>query len=170
MSDIRICVRGDDGDHWCNLHGSDGDRLIAACASMPRSLAELCRAAETYARGATDWVHFFHAGHNFSRWDAGRVIIDLTSRLIVVDSAYSDPQLVDQVYYHNGSCKTSTAIAYDLTADDWLLTKDLVRRIDWQPLANRRWEHLKGIRNSPEQSRSTFGADLQPNPAPSATH
>jgi hypothetical protein len=97
------------------------------------------------------------------------VIIDLTSRLIVVNSGYSDPQLVDQVYYHNGSCKTSTAIPYDLTADDWLITKDLLRRIDWQPLANRRWEHLHGIRNNPEQSRLTFGAYLQPNPAPSAT-
>ena len=169
MSDIRICVRDHAGDHWTDIHGSMGDRLIAACSRTPRTLAELCADCEHYAKGSTAWVKWFQRGRKFEPVDAGLVIIDLTARLIVVDSGYSNPQLVDQVYYHNGSCKTSTAIPYDLTADDWLITKDLLRRIDWQPLANRRWEHLQGIRNNPEQSRRTFGADLPPNPAPSAT-
>lgn len=162
MSDIRLCVRDHEGDHWTDIHGSDGDRLIAACSKNPQTLAELCTAAETYAQGAARWVQYFERGRNFHRWDAGLVIIDLTARLIVVDSGYSNPQLVDQVYYHNGSCKTSTAIPYDLTTLEWCRS-DLVA---WQALARRRLLHLQGIRdNSPYQSGRTFGCERDRQPA-----
>jgi hypothetical protein len=167
MSDIRLCVRDHEGDHWTDIHGSDGDRLIAACSNNPQTLAELCKAAETYAQGAARWVQYFERGQNFHLWDAGLVIIDLTARLIVVDSGYSDPQLVDQVYYHNGSCKTSTAIPYDLTADDWLITKQVQ---EWETLARRRRDHLHGVVHAHplEQSPWTFATARKLNPAPLA--
>lgn len=166
MSDIRLCVRDHEGDHWTDIHGSMGDRLIAACSRTPRTLAELCAACEHYAKGSTAWVKWFQRGRKFQRFDSGLVIIDLTARLIVVDSGYSDPQLVDQVAYHNGQFRTCEMVNYDLTCDQWWITS---RSSDWQSLARVRLLHLQGIANNdPEQTARTFGCERDRQPVAQA--
>jgi hypothetical protein len=157
MSEVRVCVRDHRGDYWMNMHGSDGDRLIAACSHTPRTLDELCAACEHYAKGATKWVQYFERGRLFLRHGSGLVIIDLTARLIAIDSGYSDPQLIGQVRYHAGSACSSEQIGYDLTAHQWKLTTTTT---DWQQQARLRLLHLQGVQqNCPEQSARTFGCE-----------
>lgn len=91
MSEIRINIFDKSQAISGTLHGSIGEVLVAALTAEPESIEELETAVERFIKPESDWSIFrsFSKFENFEPYDAGLLIIDLTAKLIMVDSTYS---------------------------------------------------------------------------------
>ena len=98
---------------------------VAALSADPTTLAELEVAAERFVKREDGDRIFWNLapGSCDEPHDAGLVVIDLTARLVVVDSNYSSPASEGYVRYHDGQGRTDVHLRYHL-ADDWLFTRD----------------------------------------------
>ena len=125
-----------DRDWSGNIHGSFADRAIASLAADPVTLEELEAALARFVKPNPQRRFFanFVPGLRDEPHDAGLVVIDLTARLIVLDSTYSSSDRNGYVDYHNGSYCTESTLRYHL-ADDWQFLKD---GQEWRPVAERR--------------------------------
>ncbi|MDC0935618.1 hypothetical protein OAS39_04975 [Pirellulales bacterium] len=133
MSEINLIIRDSQQSIQGRVHGSDGDRAIAALAAEPETIAELDVAMRRFT-GETDRSHFSHfrPGDSAEPWDAGVVVIDLAARLIAGKSSYSSISSAGSVL--DLSCKE--AIRFQLS-DDW----EIVLEFDsWRSMAKRRRE------------------------------
>jgi hypothetical protein len=107
------------------MHGSDVDRLVAALAAEPETIAELDRAARRFMKtDRADLFGSFRSGINDEPYDAGVVVIDLAARLVAYESTYSHPAKAGCVEYHDGRCATDVHIHYALS-DDWKVGVDI---------------------------------------------
>jgi hypothetical protein len=139
VSEVQLVVREWDRDWSGPVHGSQADRAIAALTADPETLEELELALGRFAKPNLGDRHDLglEPGLRDSRYDAGRIVIDLAARLVVIDSDYSDPEREGIVYYHNGQYRTSHALPYQL-ADDWVFSHAFW---EWRQVAtNRRLE------------------------------
>jgi len=139
VSEVQLVVREWDRDWSGPVHGSQADRAIAALSADPETLEELELALGRFARPNLGDRHDLglEPGLRDSRYDAGRIVIDLAARLVVIDSDYSDPEREGVAYYHNGQYRTAHALPYRL-ADDWMFSHAFW---EWRQVAtNRRLE------------------------------
>lgn len=136
MSEVQLVVREWNQDWSGPVHGSQADRAIAALSADPMTLEELELALGRFSKPNLGDRHDLglEPGLRDHRYDAGRIVIDLAARLVVIDSDYSDPDREGVVYYHNGQYRTSHALPYQL-ADDWLFTHAFW---DWRQVATDR--------------------------------
>src|SRR6266850_2359638 len=76
------------------VHGSIGDAVIAALSAEPETIDELGSACARFIKPTDGWSFLtsLHPGEDFEPYDAGIVIVDLASRIVMLDSTYSAPQ------------------------------------------------------------------------------
>lgn len=151
MSEVRLVIREAGHDWSGTVHGSAADRAIAALSADPVTLTELATALARYEHPALGRRFFANlsVGLCDEPHDAGIVIIDLTARLVVVDSTYSSPGLTGAVCYHDGQFATEKWLPYHL-AEDWLFVRD---RSQWQAKADQRRKERAAC---PLDARSVF--------------
>ncbi|HEV8058371.1 MAG TPA: hypothetical protein VGP68_00740 [Gemmataceae bacterium] len=147
MSEVRLVIREAERDWSGTIHGSHGDRAVAALSADPFTMEELEAATSRFAKRDPKrrFLANLDPGQNAEPYDAGLVVIDLIARLVVVDSTYSSPSHEGYVCYHNGECCTDEELRYHL-ADDWLFTSEST---NWKTVAEerRRQRAAKPIRD-----------------------
>lgn len=121
MSYIRLNISDQTQTINGEVHGSRGDALVAALSAEPDSIRELALALSRFIAPLDDESPFrwFAMGHNLEPFDSGILIIDLTARVVAVDSTYSQPSPSGQLAYHDGKRLTDIPLLYRLP-DDWL--------------------------------------------------
>jgi hypothetical protein len=156
MSEIKLILVDAERVVHGTIHGSVGDRCVAALSAEPENIAELEAALARYIKpqdagscfaslrfeifltsSSSDAVGTF-AGFRFpfdtKPWDAGIMVIDLAARIVACDSSYSQPGPEGEVFYHDGEKSTDIPILYRVP-EDWLF----VSSVDaWQWSCERR--------------------------------
>src|SRR6185437_14213040 len=103
------------------VHGSLADRCVAALSAEPETLSELASALARYNRPLDERGPFtaFQSSPEIDSnpWDAGLLVIDLASRIVLNDSTYSAPGPEGEVDYHDGTQATECSIPYRLPDD-----------------------------------------------------
>lgn len=75
------------------MHGGEGDRIIAALSAEPETIGELDLALARFQKRdeTSSLLKWLKAGEDFEPYDAGIVIVDLAARIVMIDSTYSAP-------------------------------------------------------------------------------
>jgi hypothetical protein len=78
------------------VHGSIGDRVIAALSAQPETVHELVLALARFEKpiDGESMLAWFDSGENFESYDAGLVVVDLAGQVVMIDSTYSAPALM----------------------------------------------------------------------------
>jgi hypothetical protein len=121
MSEIKLNLIDSQRILHGTIHGSIGDRAVAALTAEPETIAELELALERYEKPSADEGFF----SSFSKcesideelWDAGLMIIDLPARLVAVVSSYSRPSEEGEVEFHDGESTTGVRVPYRVSSD-----------------------------------------------------
>ena len=123
MSEVRLVIRGAEGDWSGTIHGSSADRAIAALSADPVTLEELEVALGRYEQPRPEGKFFggMRSGIDDEPYDAGLVVIDLVGRVIVVESTYSYASRSGMIAYHNGKCCTEHHVPFRLD-EDWQIS------------------------------------------------
>src|SRR5688572_8608054 len=133
MSELTLNLIDAEGTLHGRIHGSVADAAVAALSAEPETIPELVAALARYIKPLDDSSPFawFTSSSRIDaeRWDAGIVIIDLTTRIIAAESSYSQPTNEGQIHYHNGKHGTDVPILYRLP-DDWTFV-DSVEAYQW---------------------------------------
>src|SRR5882724_4980039 len=128
MSELKLNLIDSQEILHGTIHGSVADAAIAALSAEPETIPELVAALARYIKPRDDsspFQTFRTAAHiDAEHWDAGIVIIDLTARIVAVESTYSHPQLEGEVHYHDGPKSTDINVPYRLP-DDWLFVNSV---------------------------------------------
>jgi hypothetical protein len=128
MSEVRINLCDADQILHGEVHGSVGDRLVAALSAEPETLPELEAALARYEKPDPGFpaFRFLTKTSEIDKrpWDAGVVVIDLAARIVAVESVYSNPGPEGEVSYHNGEHETDIRVQYRLH-DDWLFVRSI---------------------------------------------
>jgi len=92
MSEIRINIIDKNRIVSGELHGSFGDLIVAALTAEPGTIEEFETALERFVEPESDWSPFraFRLSEDFEPYDAGLLVIDLATKIIMADSTYSD--------------------------------------------------------------------------------
>ncbi len=128
MSEVNLNLIDAERTLHGTIHGSVADATIAALSAEPETIPELAAALARYIKPLDDRNPFqlfrSAAEINTERWDAGIVIIDLTTRIVATESSYSQPQNEGEVRYHDGEKSTDIPLMYRLP-DDWLFVNSV---------------------------------------------
>ncbi|MFV2069518.1 MAG: hypothetical protein ACC645_21345 [Pirellulales bacterium] len=124
-----------------SVHGSMGERIIAALSAEPETIDEVQAALARFVRPAPE-ANFFDGwtyGLCEEPWDAGIVVVDLSARLVAGDSTYFRPTSQGRVEYHDGTAATDVWLHYAVP-DAWMFSHDMA---DWQGRADYRRRALQ---------------------------
>src|SRR4030095_10415815 len=128
MSEIKLNLIDAHTIRHGTLHGSIGDRCVAALSAEPETIPELEAALARFIKPVDDYSEFGFLRESFcideEPDDAGILIIDLAARIVAYDSTYSNPSPKGQVYYHDGHQCTDVPIFYNLP-DDWIFLSSI---------------------------------------------
>jgi len=118
------------------IHASQVDLLVAALSADPETIEELQAALRRFLPDSRANSYFagWRRGTNVEPWDAGFCLIDLTARLVVVQSTYSKPGRRGRVSVLDESTAEDPTVPYHLAAD-WLF---LGEGQDWEAVAEHR--------------------------------
>jgi hypothetical protein len=140
MSEVRLIVRDARRQINGTCHGATADRVVAALSTEPETIEEVeAGMARFAAPEARPIFRCFGGSIDEEPYDAGLVVIDLTARLIAVESTYSSPGKHGYVDYHDGKCATDITVRYHLP-DDWLV----IHSADWRATAEARRRERAG--------------------------
>jgi hypothetical protein len=146
MSEIKLNLIDSHEILHGTIHGSVADAAIAALSAEPETISELVAALARYIRPRDDsspFQSFLAAAQiDAEHWDAGIVIIDLTKRIVAVESTYSQPQHEGEVHYHDGTKSTDITVLYRLP-DDWLFVNSVEAY---------RWSRERQVKERPAQT------------------
>lgn len=136
MSEVTLTVRDAQRDLHCHVHGSEIDMLVAALSADPETIEELQAALGRFVHREEQRRYFtrFSKGIDDQPWDAGVCIIDLSARLVVMESTYSQPGSEGYVILGNLAGGKEVGLRYHL-ADDWLFLDQVEC---WEGLAKER--------------------------------
>lgn len=128
MSEVKLNLVDSQTILVGTIHGSTGDRCVAALSAEPETIQELETALKRFEQNPPTFTPSLAFSAQTSvdtePYDAGVLIIDLAARIVVCDSTYSAPGPEGQVQYHNGEQCTETPVFYRLP-DDWLFLSDI---------------------------------------------
>ncbi|HKB64220.1 MAG TPA: hypothetical protein VKC61_00075 [Pyrinomonadaceae bacterium] len=128
MSEVKLNLVDAGNTLVGTVHGSVADRCVAALSAEPETLSELASALARYNRPLHERGPFaaFQSSSEIdpTPWDAGLLVIDLASRIVLSDSTYSAPGLEGEVDYHDGTQATECSIPYRLP-DAWLFVNSI---------------------------------------------
>jgi hypothetical protein len=125
MSEIRINIITKTQTISGIIHGSFGDVIVASLSAEPETIEELETTIQRFIKRESDWSFFRSFGkyENFEPWDAGLLVIDLSAKVIMADSTYSD-------YSTKGTILIKTdenedfSLPYKLS-DDWKYVRSM---------------------------------------------
>ena len=159
MSEIKINLLDSHSTVIGTVHGSVGDRLVAALSAEPETLDELEAAFKRFEKcetiPASSLYRYERCEIDKEPWDAGIMVIDLAARIVACDSTYSLPGPCGTVDYHDGKCCTGFTLGYRLP-DDWIF----VREIDDYRVMWRDRVELRAAVNPPDGRAVLYGAPL----------
>jgi hypothetical protein len=128
MSEIKLNLIDSQTILSLTIHGSIGDRCVAALSAEPENISEL---EAELARFEKLPLNFGLRPNLFRRTsvdlvphDAGILTIDLAARVVACDSTYSQPGREGCVEYHDGTRCTDIPLRYRLP-DDWLFVSSV---------------------------------------------
>ncbi len=119
MSEIRINILDNFQTISGDIHGSFGDVLVASLTAEPETIEELEIATQRFIKRESDWSIFrnFKKREDFESYDAGLLVIDLVSKVIMADSTYSYYSKEGTVWIKTGEDEDFN-LPYRLS-DDW---------------------------------------------------
>ncbi|HEX6730814.1 MAG TPA: hypothetical protein VF074_12405, partial [Pyrinomonadaceae bacterium] len=128
MSEIKLNLLDSHNTIIGTVHGSTGDRLVAALSAEPETLEELEAAFKRFEKDGTIFgispCRSERCEIDDRPWDAGILVIDLAARIVACESTYSLPVrngIVD--CYDRTQCK-GLRLRYRLS-DDWLILRSI---------------------------------------------
>src|SRR5262245_60200022 len=129
MSEIKINLLDSHSTLIATVHGSVGDRLVAALSAEPETIDELEAAFKRFEKsdgilGSSLYRYDERCEIDEEPWDAGVMVIDLAARVVACESTYSLPGPCGTVDYHNGKCCTGFELGYRLP-DDWMFVREI---------------------------------------------
>jgi len=125
MSEVKLNLIDSENILTGTVHGSVGDRCVAALSAEPETILELERALKRFEQSDSHFSHFKNGSHvDTTPYDAGVLIIDLAARIVACESTYSAPGPEGRVAYHNGQHATDIPIFYRVPAD-WLFLNSI---------------------------------------------
>ena len=128
MSEVKLNLIDAQNILTGTIHGSVADSCVAALSAEPETITELEAALGRYIRPQAEFGPFAsfrsRCAVDSEPWDAGLLIIDLTARIVAVESTYSQPHLEGEVRYHDGTKSTPVSVPYRLPAD-WLFVNSV---------------------------------------------
>ena len=146
MSEIKLILVDAERVVHGTIHGSVGDRCVAALSAEPETVAELEAALARYIKprdagscfaslhseifptsSSSDAVGTFASSRfpfDTEPWDAGIMVIDLAARIVACESSYSQPGPEGEVFYHDGEKSTDVPILYRVP-EDWLFVSSV---------------------------------------------
>ena len=128
MSEIKLNLLDSHTLLVGTVHGSVGDRLVAALSAEPETIEELEAAFKRFEKDGEIFgipTRRHERGEIDDRpWDAGILVIDLAARIVACESTYSLPSRDGIVEYHNGHHCTEFGLHYRLS-DDWLILRSI---------------------------------------------
>lgn len=143
MSEIKLNLLDARSSIHATVHGSVGDALVAALSAEPETVEELEIALRRFQKCETIPASSLNRrkGRQIDEesYDAGILIIDLATRIVVCESTYSMPGSRGIVNYHDGSRGTSIPISYHL-ADDWMFSYSLAEYLHYFESDSRNWQ------------------------------
>ena len=123
MSEIKLNLLDSHNSIIATVHGSVGDALVAALSAEPKTIEELETALNNFQKcesiPASSLKRLEKRQLDDRPYDAGILVIDLATRIVVCESTYSLPGRSGSVTYHNGEQSTDTILNYQLV-DDWV--------------------------------------------------
>lgn len=121
MSELKLNLVDSQKVLCGKIHASIADRAVAALTAEPETIEELKLALTRYEKEARDYDLFscFRESHQVDEesWDAGLMIIDLSARLVAIESTYSCPSAEGDIHFHDGECASEIVIPYQLSSD-----------------------------------------------------
>jgi hypothetical protein len=128
MSEIKLNLLDSHTLLVGTVHGSTGDRLVAALSAEPETIEELEAAFKRFEKDGTIFgikpCRSERCEIDERPWDAGILVIDLAARMIACESTYSLPLRSGTVdCYDRAQCK-GLRLRYRL-ADDWLILRSI---------------------------------------------
>lgn len=127
MSEVAFNLIDAERSIHAHIHGSDGDRIVAALAADPCTLEELDVALGRYRARRPDQSFLAHwrSGVTHEPYDAGIVSIDLVGRVVAYESTYSHPLHTGEVRWDGEQGPDGDIyLAYHLD-DDWLMIDNI---------------------------------------------
>ena len=128
MSELKLNLVDSQKVLCGTTHASIADRAVAALTAEPETIDELKLALTRYERKPPDYDLFccFHERDHVDEesWDAGLMIIDLSARLVAIESTYSCPSAEGDIHFHDGECANEIVIPYRLS-EDWSFVHSL---------------------------------------------
>lgn len=120
MSYIRVNLSDREKTISGEVHGSEGNALVAALSVEPETLCELEHGLSRFIkpRGEKSPFAGFAPFENFEPYDAGVLAIDLAARLIGCESTYFSPVREGELRYHDGNESTEIPARFRL-AEEW---------------------------------------------------
>lgn len=126
MSEIKLILIDSESILEGTIHGSVGDRCVAALSAEPETIPELKAALARYERDPPILgSSYFHSSPascavtDIKPYDAGILIIDLAARIVACESTYSRPGPEGRVDYHDGTQAIPLPLPYRVP-DDWI--------------------------------------------------
>lgn len=122
MSHVRLNITDRNQTISGEVHGFFGDALVASLAAEPETVEELALALARFIKPHSDLspFHGFAKRENLEPDDAGVLVIDLTARVVAVDSSYSSPSVKGGVRVQSDFADTEDVIVPYRLSDDWL--------------------------------------------------
>jgi hypothetical protein len=125
MSEVKLNLIDSEDILTGTIHGSVGDRCVAALSAEPETIPELEIALKRFEQSDSHFSHFKNRSHFDTKpYDAGVLIIDLAARVVAYESTYSAPGPEGRVAYHNGQNATDIPILYRVPTD-WLFLNSI---------------------------------------------
>jgi hypothetical protein len=126
VSEITLNVLDGERSIHARVHGSFGDRAVAALAADPETVDELGIAVGRFCRRSEECGFFdgWRQAVCHEPWDAGIVIIDLAGRLVVSRSTYSAFGHRGEAPWHDGQEAGDRMLPFCLAAD-WVFSNDV---------------------------------------------
>ena len=124
MSEIKLNLLDSHTLVVGTVHGSTGDRLVAALSAEPETIEELEAAFKRFEKDGQVFgippCHSKRCEIDDRPWDAGILVIDLAARIVACESTYCSPSRGGTVEYHDGTQCTGFPLKYRLS-NDWLI-------------------------------------------------
>ena len=150
MSEVKLNLIDSQTTLVGTIHGSTGDRCVAALSAEPETISELEAALERFDKNPPRFREWFHATNEIDQepYDAGILVIDLAARVVANKSTYSRPGPTGFVHYHNGQCDTDVSIRYRVP-EDWVFVDSIE-----EYLAIRKEQRSARLANPPIDTRA----------------
>jgi hypothetical protein len=128
MSELKLDLLDSHTTLVGTVHGSIGDRLVAALSAEPETIEELEAALKRFEKDATIFGFPPCRGERCDiddePYDAGILVIDLAARIVACNSTYSLPGRDGVVEYHDGTQSTGFPLSYRLS-NDWIFLRSI---------------------------------------------